>query len=103
MLPHRSFSHTNLKSPCAEQADAPPPNGDAGEDESHDIVLGTAAVPLLPVLQSETGVDGAYELRTDKQQSVGKIQVHLSVPGVHAPFDPTAAAISDAMASEGLA
>ena len=84
-------------------ADAPPPSGDAGEDESHDIVLGTAAVPLLPVLQSETGVDGTYELRTDKQQSVGKIQVHLQVPGVHAPFDPTAAAISDAMASDGLA
>lgn len=83
-------------------ADAPPPTGDGAEDESRDIVLGTAAVPLLPVLQSETGMDGTFELRTDQQQPVGKIQVHLSVPGVHAPFDPTAAAVGDVMESDGL-
>ena len=76
--------------------------GDDAEDESRDVVLGTAAVPLLPVLQSETGLDGTFELRTDKQQPVGKIQVHLSVPGVHPPYDPTAAAVGAAMASGGL-
>ena len=49
---------------------------DSNGDCDQDVVLGTFAVPLLPVLQSTSGVDGEYELLTDAQQPVGKLQVN---------------------------
>ena len=47
-------------------------------------------------------IQGTFELRTDQQKPVGKISVHLSVPGVHPAFDPTAHAVHHAMAADGL-
>eukprot|EP01047_Picozoa_sp_COSAG01_P002969 COSAG01_NODE_84_length_27672_cov_60.966344_13_plen_1169_part_00 len=65
------------------------------------VVLGTLAIPLLPLLYSSTGIDGTFELMTDDDtRSVGKLQVHLSLPGTHPPFDPTLAPLPPATLAE---